>query len=328
MLECKLNADALASLKEGLFKSRANNKLNKGAILNGLTNYALYGSNNPFNYTLSETEINAITAGKLVDMLHQLFQYQHKIIYYGPLTLAQFSSGISAIHKIPASFASNPSKTSFKRIVQQQNKVLFADYDMVQSEIRWVRNAGTYNPEQEATINMFNDYFGGGMGSIVFQNIRESKALAYSTFALYNKPNRKNDSCYVIAYVGCQADKMNDAIKGMNELLHELPESRQAFNIIKQSTKKNLASNRIEEDDRIFTMLSSAKKDIFYDIRQKSYEQVDNIQFSNLQKFYKHEMSDKPYTYCIVGSEKKINKTDLEKFGDVKILSLEEIFGY
>jgi predicted Zn-dependent peptidase len=56
------------------------------------------------------------------------------------------------------------------------------------------------------------------MGSIVFQTIRESKALAYSTFGYYVAPQKKND-LLLYGYVGSQADKFKDAVS-MNELLN------------------------------------------------------------------------------------------------------------
>jgi hypothetical protein len=33
-----------------------------------------------------------------------------------------------------------------------------------------------YDAKQNTLVTVFNNYFGGGMGSIVFQTIRESKA--------------------------------------------------------------------------------------------------------------------------------------------------------
>ncbi len=62
---------------------------------------------------------------------------------------------------------------------------------MVQSEIAWVRNDVGYDANKEVVVNVFNNYFGGGMGSVVFQTIRESKALAYSTYASYNTPSKR-----------------------------------------------------------------------------------------------------------------------------------------
>ena len=62
---------------------------------------------------------------------------------------------------------------------------------MVQSEVAWSRNSDFYNAKEVPTISLFNNYFGGGMGSIVFQTIRESKALAYSTSSYYSTPGKK-----------------------------------------------------------------------------------------------------------------------------------------
>src|SRR5690606_38536236 len=119
------------------------------------------------------------------------------------------------------------------------------DYDMVQSEVRWLRNSGTYDPTQAAKITLFNSYFGGGMGSIVFQTIRESKALAYSTFAVFSSPDKKGKEYTMVAYVGSQADKMNDAVAGMNELLNNLPEASKSFDVSKGNALNAIETNRI-----------------------------------------------------------------------------------
>ena len=83
---------------------------------------------------------------------------------------------------------------------------------MVQAETRWVRNTVPFNPAESTVISAFNNYFGGGMGSLVFQTIRESKALAYSTYGYYASPRKKADKYYVLAYVGSQADKFKEAV--------------------------------------------------------------------------------------------------------------------
>jgi predicted Zn-dependent peptidase len=76
--------------------------------------------------------------------------------------------------------------------------------------LRWIRNTDKYDAKQNTLVTVFNNYFGGGMGSIVFQTIRESKALAYSTLLLCGS-TKKNDLYYYIGYVGSQADKFKDA---------------------------------------------------------------------------------------------------------------------
>ncbi|WP_346317198.1 insulinase family protein [Chitinophaga sp. YIM B06452] len=325
---CKADEQVLAGMKNRLQKVRADNKLNKAQILSGLRSYATYGAKNPFNNQLSTEELNAITAAELVAILHELPSYRHTVIYYGPDQLDAASAKIAKLHQQPASFKEDMPQQQFEKAVMQQNKVLFADYDMVQAEVNWVRNGELYDPRQAAVVNLFNNYFGGGMGSIVFQTIRESKALAYSTYAVYAQPNKKTDRYAVLAYVGSQADKISEAIAGMNELLNVIPESEKSFETARSSLKKDLETERITQDGIVFSYLSAQKLGLDTDIRKSVYETIDNLKFDDVKKLHQQNIAGKPYSYCILASEKKVSLDDLKKYGDVQKVSLEEIFGY
>ena len=150
--------------------------------------------------------------------------FRSAVIYYGPSTLAELTAKLKPLHKVPATFAKVAPKKEFKQVEQTKNQVLFTDYEMVQAETRWIRNTNMYNFAENTVISVFNNYFGGGMGSLVFQTIRESKALAYSTYGFYVFPRKKADKYYMMAYVGAQADKFVEAVAAMNELLTTMPE--------------------------------------------------------------------------------------------------------
>ncbi|MFN8242633.1 MAG: insulinase family protein [Ferruginibacter sp.] len=325
---CKGDENALKSLKARLTKSRTDAKANKGAIMNGLVSYARFGNKNPFNYVLSDEELKNITADELVGILHDLNNYSHKILYYGPQPLEQFTAGLKANHSIPASFKVAGEKAKFTPVEQTNNQILFADYNMVQSEIRWVRNGAIYNADKEPVVDIFNNYFGGGMGALVFQTIRESKALAYSTFAFFAKPDKKEDPFYTLAYVGCQADKFNESIVAMNELLNDLPNVEENIKFARAGIKKDIETERITQDGIIFNYLTAQQKGLNEDIRKKIYAAVDKIGYNELKAFHSQYIANKPYTYCIVASEKKLSADDMKKYGEFKKLSLEEIFGY
>ena len=328
LLNCKPDEPALKSLKARMSKSRSDAKLNKGAIMSGLFNYARFGNSNPFNYVLSNDDLNNASSDELIGLLHNLNDNPHKLLYYGPLPLKQLTAGLTAIHKLPASFRQPAEANKFVPTKQEQNQVLFADYNMVQSEIRWVRNTAAYSPEQEPVIEIFNNYFGGGMGALVFQTIRESKALAYSTFAFYAIPDKKEDPFYTLAYVGCQADKFNESIIAMNELLNDLPNVAANVEFARAGIKKDIETGRITQDQILFNYLTAARKGLDYDIRKKTYEVVNKIGYDQLKQFHSQYIAGKPYTYCVVASDKKLSLEDMKKYGAVKKLSLEEIFGY
>ncbi|MEO6135031.1 MAG: insulinase family protein, partial [Ginsengibacter sp.] len=325
---CKADEEALSLLKARNIKARTDAKLNKGMIMNGLTMYARYGASNPMNYVLSDDELNALSSGELVSLLHGLNNYSHKILYYGPQPAASLSASLQKMHKMPVSFKILPQKKVFTWAKQTKNQVLFSDYDMVQAETRWIRNDEKYNPQDEMMADVFNNYFGGGMGAIVFQTIRESKALAYSTFAQYVTPSKKEDPFFTIAYVGSQADKFNDAVAAMNELLNDLPEIKSNFEFAKDGIKKDIQTERIVQDGIIFNYLQAQDKGLKEDIRKQIYENVDKVTFNQVKEFHDKYLSHKPYTYAIVASKDKMKMEDLKKIGEVKTLSLEELFGY
>ncbi len=325
---CKADETALKSLKARITKSRTDAKANKAAIMGGLVSYARFGSKNPFNYTMSNDELNNTTADELVNILHRLNSNAHKILYYGPLPLAQLTASLKTEHAIPAFFTAAPAPVKFTSTTQTKNEVLFADYNMVQSEIRWVRNTAPYSADKEPVIDIFNNYFGGGMGALVFQTIRESKALAYSTFAFYAIPDKKEDPFYTLAYVGCQADKFNESIVAMNELLNDLPNVAENVKFARAGIKKDIETERITQDGIIFNYLTAQRKGLTDDIRKKTYTAVDKIGYNELKQFHTEYIASKPYTYCVVASDKKVSEETMKKYGELKRLSLEEIFGY
>lgn len=329
---CKPDEDALANLKQILLKSKTDAKLSKENIMYGLTQYAMYGPKNPFNNSsLTNEELAKVKSEDLIKTINNLMKYKHTIMYYGPAELNEINSKIRQAHKLPAAFLPYPVGTSFSRSSQISNLVLFADYDMVQAEVKWVRNTSAYSPDEELVVDVFNNYFGygsSGMDNIVFQNIRESRALAYSTFAYYISPDKKHDMYSFVAYVGSQADKILEAIDGMNELINNMPKSEKHFESAKANLKSGLETDRITEESILDNYLNARRKGINHDIRKMKYEKLGNITFDDIANFEVKQLAGKAYTYCIMGSEKKVALDTLKKYGEVKKLSLEEIFGY
>jgi predicted Zn-dependent peptidase len=261
--------------------------------------------------------------------LHDLFSYKHTVVYYGPKTLEELAAALKTAHQINNTFKADlPLVADFKMQVPNKSAVLFTDYDMVQAEINWVRPTIQYNTAETPIVELYNNYFGGGMSSIVFQTIRESKALAYSTYAFYQTPNTKDEKYRMIAYIGTQADKIHESIAGMDELLNEFPSSEKNLETAKESMKKNYQTERITQDNIIYTYLTNLDKGVNTDDRKAIYQSLDKLTLADLKKFQDTLLAKKPYSMCVVASEKKINLDDLKKYGEVKKLTLEEVFGY
>lgn len=166
------------------------------------------------------------------------------------------------------------------------------------------------------------------MSGIVFQEIRESKALAYSTYAAFNTPAKKEYPFSMGAYVGCQADKMKEAIEGMEQLLTQLPVSEKLFEQSRKSILNTISTTRTTKTGILFSYLSAKKRGLYADLNQATFQAVSGYQFADIQRFHKDRIANKPYTLMVLGSEEKLNMDVLQKHGAIKKLSLEELFGY
>jgi predicted Zn-dependent peptidase len=199
---------------------------------------------------------------------------------------------------------------------------------MVQSEIIFTSKVGPFRKEMVPATRMYNEYFGGGMNSIVFQEMRESQGLAYAVWSNFQTASKIENSNYVFSYIGTQADKLPEALKGLMNLINEMPESENAFNTAKESLLSKLQTERITKTSILFNYENAKKLNLDYDIRKDVYEQAMNMTFEDIKKFQMENIKDRKYNIMVLGSKDKLNFKELEKYGKVKELDLEEIFGH
>ena len=321
--------DALDALVENTIQDRENQKKNKDIILmRGMVAYAKYGARNPFNNNLSNEALRKLKPEVLTDYIRNLCSYRHKIYYYGPADQKELIEILNSRHKTPAELKAYPEAVRFEGRDVAENKIYFTDFDMVQANIYWVAKAGKYNVDELAVAALFNEYFGGSMGSIVFQTLRESKALAYSTYSRFETPNRRNDPFFTTAFIGTQADKLTEAIDGMNDLLHHLP----ATDVLLENARKGLIgqieAQRIIRNDILMNYDQTLRMGNDHDIRQDVYNNLGKLEMKDLELFHKENYASPKYTLCVLGSKEKINMNDLARYGKIEELNLEQIFGY
>lgn len=322
------NEEALQAVIDDVLKSRADAKKDKNRIFSALYNYGQYGSKSPVTNILSEQELRNITAQDLVDVIKSLNGYKHSIFYYGSKDAKWAAKIIKKYHKPPKQLKDYPATTIYTEQPTDKPRVLFANYDMVQSQIYLLSKGGAYNKDLQPFAAMFGEYFGGGLSSIVFQEIRESRALAYSAFAYYDTPDRLDRSNYTGAFVGTQADKMKDAVTAMLQLLVTMPRAEKQFDGSRLSLQKQLESERITKARKFFSYLAAKDLGINYDTRKDTYAKAQTMTFDELEGFYKQNISGKNFIIMVMGSRDKLDMEYLKSLGDFKEVSLDEIFGY
>jgi|YNPMSStandDraft_2_1061718.scaffolds.fasta_scaffold02214_3 predicted Zn-dependent peptidase len=328
LLDAQPNPTALKNLVQDILKSRANQKLNKGIILNrAMVSYAKYGKLSPFTYILSESELKALTPEELTTLIQSLLSYRHRILFYGSISRDDFVKKMSQLHRAPQIRKPVLPNKVFSELPINENCVYFVDYEMKQAEILFLAKDVPYNPELAVLSRFFNEYYGAGMSSVVFQELRESRALAYSTFAYFQTPSRKNRSHYVVCYIGAQADKLKEAIEGMMELNNKMPEAELLFNSARDAVVSQIQTERITKVDVLYQYEAAKKLGLDYDLRRDIYEKSKTLTLDDLKAFHAKYFQNRKYAFLVIGKESTLDMSVLEKLGPVQKLSLSELFG-
>ncbi len=324
----KANEDAYKNMIGDILKKREDAKLNKSEILFGaLANYSKYGKKSPYTNIYSKGELEKMSGENIVTEIKKLNSFEHRILFYGNTPAPQVADMLKELHQTPATLNKIPAPAQF--IEQENNNEIYVvDYPMKQAEIIIRSKDGAYDKNNVPTIRLFNEYFGGGMSSIVFQEIRESKALAYSVWSGYMTPADKTKSNYVQAYVGTQADKLPEAMAGMFELINNMPKADNNFKAAKESIIQGIRTERIIKSGILFNYENAKKLGLDYDIRKDVYNKVPALSFEDIKKFEETHYKSKKYTIVVLGPKDGLDLKTLEKYGKVSFLTLEEIFGY
>ena len=64
------------------------------------------------------------------------------------------------------------------------------------------------------------------------------------------------------------------------------------------------------------------------DPREYVYNKVKAMTYGDFKNYFQNNIVNKKYNIVIVGRKENILKTNIEKYGTVKELSLEELFGF
>ncbi len=244
------------------------------------------------------------------------------------MSISELKSILNLYHKNSKNLTRTPKPKEYKELKQRKPNLFFAPFDMQQVELLMLAKDQVFDADIITQARLYNEYFGSGLSSILFQEIREKRALAYSCASWYSQPTKKDENYYVKAYIGTQADKLEEATEAMHTILNNMPKATVQFENTKESLQKSIESNR-NNGSNIYWYYERLKKlDISYDINKTVYKQLKDIQFEDLSSFFDKHIKGQTYSTCIIGKKENVNFSKMSKFGTIKNISLKDLFGY
>jgi predicted Zn-dependent peptidase len=195
--------------------------------------------------------------------------------------------------------------------------------------VQSIINGVPFNNDMLTEASVYNDYFGGGMNAIVFQELREKRGLAYSAWARYAAPTDPKENFRNLSFIQTQNDKVVEALDAFNDLFDNMPKSETAFNLTKESMMSNMRTQRTAKMNVIWNYLENRKMGRDYDLNEKMYKILPSKTLNDAAVFSEKHVKGKAKTYVILGNEELLNFAELEKkYGKVTKVKAEDYFGY
>lgn len=215
-------------------------------------------------------------------------------------------------------------------LLTNENECFVFPYNGTQSFVmsQYACDGKEWDESKLGVTYMYNNYFGAGMNTVVFQEMREKRSLCYGAGARYSLPAYRDQHCMFITTIQSQNDKLKECIEVFDDIVNNMPESQTSFEVAKKGALTQLSTERVKRTEYFDIYFDAKDLGIDYDKRQKIYEQLQAITLEDIVKFQQENVKGLHYRSVFAGDPNGLSKEDLQRLGDVKTLTVHEVFGY
>ena len=316
----------LEQMKGILLKSRDDQKSSPPAISRALTLYNRYGEESPMLEALTREEIMASTVDELLQLPAELLNYKHTLSYSGSMPLEDLVEVLRRQHPIAGELEDTPAFRFRTARNLDETEIYVVDQQSAQAQVRIEFADGQYAEEDSLVSSIYTNYFGSGMSSVVFQELREARALAYTAGARYSQGSRLNAENIMLGSIGTQTDKTVDALGAFIDLIENMPQSSERFDTSVESLMNRYRTSKISFREVIGAVRSWERLGIDGDPRRDRYQELQTASLDDLLSFHQEHVKDRPKLISIVGDLSIIDEEELEQFGTVKEIQIDDLF--
>lgn len=328
MLNATPNDAILENLKQDELMSRQMSKSNQGNCSSALNKYVFYGPEYIKSVTLTDEQVMGLTSNELLSAVRDILNKQHTILVYGPMDESEAKNILAQHHKCADNPVELVRKYAQKQIVDK-SKVIIAPYDSRQlNYIQYSDRGETFSIDDVPAIELFNEYFGGGMNTVVFQEMREARALAYSASAYLSSPSYIDDTYSFYARIGTQNDKLKTAVTAFEQIINDMPQSDKSFQIAKTGLESVLRTNRTTGISVLNSYLNAQELGLTEPLDKLVYDKLADMTMDDLVSCQEKWVKGRTYIYGILGDPNDLDLDYLKTLGPVEQITTDELFGY
>lgn len=253
-------------------------------------------------------------------------RYAATVRYAGPASLQEVTGAVRERLALRTQRAPAVDSVVVPRQPAEETRVYFLPRrDAVQTHLWFVVEGDPIGPDEAAAADAFAEYFGGSMAGLVFQEIREFRALAYSAGARLGRDEEPQGAGYLLGYVGCQADKTFDALDVMLGLMQDMPRYEDRMSVVKASLSRGLETSSPGFRERAETVADWRQRGYRADPRPDRLQAYAALTFADVERFYARHVEGRAISIVVVGDPRKVKRKQLRRYGPLVEVSMRDI---
>jgi len=323
----QLDEKQMNSLQGSNIQSRMIEKKQTSLLNGAMQEYLLYGEKSSFIDRLSQDDIIDLTISNLTGEFQRATDYEAEIHYIGTKPLDEVYEILSGNLPLKQGEKESTSPEERDRVKYTENTVYFLpNSEAKQTAIFFFVESDEFKKEDAPYINAFNQYFSGGFTSLVLQEIREYRSLAYSAYGYLIRPDIVGKNYHFFGNIGTQGDKTMEAIDVFMDLLNNMPAYPDRMANLKNYLKETATIERPHY--RSASQTYQAWKLLGYDKSpaETNFPIYEKMQFDDIVGIYKEKLQGRPVAIGVVGNPKYVDEKALKKYGKVIKLSTNKVF--
>ena len=323
----QLDDKQLSRIKGSVLGSRQQRKENVNTLADALSQYIRYGEKSAYIDELTDKQMLELQISELTGDINRAANYEAEIFYCGTLPFETAYTVLS--QNLPLVANERPTTSPQDKPLAQvsENTVYFLpNNDAEQAQIFFFMPMQAYDKTDDVQRDAFNQYFSGGFGGLVINEIREKRSMAYYAGAQVVTPALPGNPTYMYGHIGTQNDKVNDAVDVFMGLVTDMPRNAGRIDNIKSYLRQEALSSHPDFRDKAQYLRIFQRMGYEGDPAQENLPKIDALTFDDITRFYEQNIQGRPYAIGIIGNPKMIDLDKLAKHGKVVRLNDRKLF--
>lgn len=295
-------------------------------LSHALAHYHRYGDESRYRHRPTDADLNASTPATLAAPLQRLLATEQSVLYVGPRSIDQVTELLAEHYPVPDTLSPAPDPEELRSHAPERTQILFYEKEMAQAQVRLEFAVGEHNETNLPAAQLYNEYFAGGMAGLVFQELREARALAYSAWGNFFPASRPGDENILVGAIGCQADKTVEAVQAFVELLHHMPLNQNRWNSAQEALESAYRTNHVKFRHVPASVYDWTQLGLPQDPRKTRFPVIEGATLDTLKTFYQQQIQPRPILISIVGDPERIDLQALEKIGPLRKATQADLF--